>query len=58
MSLEHKQWYWLSLPEEGDIFYPVYIVDDEYLLMDGKHEKIDENGGVTFTKAIMPDQQQ
>jgi len=54
MKLEKGKWYWVSHPQEGDLFYPVYIVDDGYLLMDGRHEPIDENSGAIFTKAIMP----
>ena len=54
MELEKNCWYWVSSPTEGDIFCPVYVVDDEHLLLDGKHEKILASSGATFTKAIMP----
>jgi hypothetical protein len=54
-KLLHGEWYWISDYREGDIFYPVYIVDDTHLLIDGISYKISEQGGdVTFTLAVMP----
>jgi hypothetical protein len=56
MKLINKSWYWLSHPHEGDIFYPVFILDDEYMLVDGKRWEIAKNAEATLTLAIMPDQ--
>lgn len=54
MELEHNTWYGLSHPHEGDIFYPVFVVDDEHMLLDDKHERLDSCRDANFTKAIMP----
>ena len=55
MELEHNTWYWISHPQEGDIFYPVLVVNDKYLMMDGKHHLIEDNKGANFEKAVMPE---
>lgn len=55
MKLEHNTWYWMYDPREGDIFYPVYIIDDTLCMLDGFHTEIDELGDIAFVEAIMPD---
>ncbi len=54
MELEHSCWYWVAHPGEDDIFYPVYVLDDEYLMLNGNRTKINMNNGAIFTKAVMP----
>jgi len=55
MKFEIDTWYWVSHPQEGDIFYPVFSGPDGYIQMDGKHIKSDELKGLNFSKAVMPE---
>lgn len=57
MSLKHGTWYWLSHPHEGDVFYPAYIVDDVYMVVDGETISINENKDATYDEAVMPNEQ-
>ena len=36
MEFEKDCWYWMFNPEEGGIFYPIYINSDGRVVMDGK----------------------
>jgi|TARA_R110000850_G_scaffold173812_4_gene299360 hypothetical protein len=54
MELINDTWYWLSDPREGDIFYPVFIVDDTYMLVDGETHVIEKSLGANFDLAVMP----
>ena len=56
MKLINKSWYRMSHPHEGDIFYPVFIVDNKHMLVDGQQHEIAKNAGATFAIAIMPNQ--
>jgi hypothetical protein len=53
MKLIKESWYWVSDPNEGDIFYPVFIINDTHMLLDNEKIKI-ASAGVTFNLAIMP----
>ena len=53
MEFERDYWYWLYNPEEGDIFYPVYIDSDGCVVIDGEvKEELPLN--LPLTKAVMP----
>jgi len=54
MKLEKDAWYWISDPNEGDIFYPIQAVDETYVRMDEKHYHKKDIEGLTINKAILP----
>jgi hypothetical protein len=54
MKLKNQTWYWMSHPHEGDIFYPVFILNDKYLMLDGEPCEISNNTGAIFDAAVMP----
>ena len=56
MKLKHQTWYWLSVASEGDIFYPVFVVDDGIVKLDGFDEKLSDFKGANFNEAILPKQ--
>lgn len=53
-NLKHQTWYWLSLASEGDIFYPVFVVDDQTIKVDGFEERLSDFSDATFDEAILP----
>ena len=53
MELINDTWYWLSDPREGDIFYPVFIVDDTYMLVDGETHVIAKSLGANFETKLL-----
>jgi hypothetical protein len=54
MDLIKGVWYWVSDPNEGDIFHPVFIVDDNHMLFNGKYVTIAKVVNATFDLAVMP----
>ena len=40
-SYEINAWCWITHPQEGDVWYPVFIRDTDYLL-DGEDHPIEE----------------
>ena len=55
MIIEKDKWYWASSVEDGDIFYPLMGAADGYVMMDGKHYRLDSLKGLRIDAAIMPD---
>lgn len=55
MELEKDTWYWVSHPQEGDIFYPVYIASNGYVVMDGTHNPPEVMDDLNYSKAVMPE---
>lgn len=53
MEFEKDAWYWLCNPEEGDIFYPIYINSEGQVVMDG-FIRDEEPRDLPLTKAVMP----
>jgi hypothetical protein len=53
-KLLHEEWYWMSDYREGDVFYPVFIVDDKNMLVDDELHEIAKSSGATFNLAVMP----
>ncbi len=57
MSIERDTWYWISHPQEGDIFWPIYVNGDGQYFMDGKKLGLVESTqleDLTWDKAVMP----
>lgn len=54
MELEKDTWYWVSHPQEDDIFYPVWVHSDGSIIMDGKHNPPEVVKGLNYSKAVMP----
>ena len=55
MDLEVKTWYWISDPNEGDIFTPAYVAIDGRILIGDDRYEMSQFNGLTFTKAVMPE---
>lgn len=53
-DLENDTWYWYTVHSEGDVFHPVFIQGNGILIMDAKEYSIGSFKGLTFYKAIMP----
>jgi len=53
-DLENATWYWYTHHSEGDVFHPVFVQGDGILIMDAKEHSIGLFKGLTFYKAIMP----
>jgi len=53
-DLEVGKWYLVSSPHEGDIFYPVHILDSDHFIMDGSTFRIEDNCSLIFEKAVLP----
>ncbi len=53
MEFERDCWYWLFNPEEGDIFYPVYIDGDGCVMVNGEVIE-DLPMDLPLHKAVMP----
>ena len=56
MDLEASTWYWVSYPAEGDIYEAAYVDHNGRIMIDGNRYEISQFGGVTFTKAVMPEE--
>ena len=54
IELKADTWYWVSDPNEGDIFYPVLGVDESHVVMDSKAYHVKNLSGLIVTKAVMP----
>lgn len=55
---EINTWYWIYHPQEGDIFYPVFVNSDGGYLMDGKlanPEGTKDLNSLNWTKSTMPE---
>lgn len=53
-ELKAQRWYWISIPSEGDIFYPVFVVDNEKIKFDGVTRSLSEFEGASFDEAVLP----
>lgn len=49
-------WYWLSNPNEGDLFYPVYVNAHNEYVYDGRHFPVEDLIQVNYVKAVMPNE--
>ena len=52
-SYEINAWCWITHPQEGDVWYPVFIRDTDYLL-DGEDHPIEELDSLIVKKAALP----
>lgn len=51
-------WYWVCHPQEGDIFYPIFVNDDGRYLLDGRvanTEGAKDLDQLIWSKAVMPE---
>jgi len=59
MRRERDTWYWVSHPQEGDIFTPLFVNTDGQYFMDGKKlglvESVQVEEGLTWHRAEMPE---
>jgi hypothetical protein len=53
-DLQPETWYWYTHYTESDVFYPIFIQNKVYALIDGEGVLISRLEGLTFYKAIMP----
>lgn len=58
MKYNVGHWYWFTHPQEGDVWYPVFIQSEEYFMMDGEHHPIKNLDQAVVVKAVMPDNTQ
>tara|TARA_R110000772_G_scaffold60108_7_gene135707 strand:+ start:3719 stop:3892 length:174 start_codon:yes stop_codon:yes gene_type:complete len=54
MSSTKETCYWVSDTREGDIFYPMLLVDDTYMPVDGEPYVIEKNLGSKVSFVVMP----
>ncbi len=54
MEFKQQTWYWMSNPDESDLFYPVFIVDNDQAMIDGERLSIGLLAGLLFTEMANP----
>lgn len=53
-DLQPNTWYWYTHPQEGDSFFPMYVANNRYVIIDGESVLNRHIKGFTFYEAILP----
>jgi len=53
MEKYKEGWYWITNPQEGDVWYPIFIREHDFLL-DGKSRPLSQLLCLIVKPAIMP----